>query len=281
WLPQVEYFASKPDEYSVLIFDQRGYGNSQVPRGRYTTSQMALDILSLLAETDIAPADARAFHIVGVSMGGMIALELAKRYAPLLKSLTLISTTSGRAYGAADRFATGLPPLRGVSAIARVMGGRLLGIDSDAFRIKKFTTLLFPAQWLDEPCERLPHAARVPSNRQWFAETFQWRYRYTHRQALPGALAQIAATLTHRVSNAELRHNIDAHVPRTLVLTGDDDNLVNPDNSRHLLANMPRARLVRLTGGGHALNMQFPARVNRLIEENVNEGEDLVAQGGW
>ena len=272
-----------------------------------------------------SPQD-RKVHLVGVSMGGMMTLELCKRYAHVFKSITLISTTSGRARGAADvrdlvtpprapspsteegengkdlikRFTTGLPPLGGVKTIARIMTGRLVGMDSDSYRIEKFTTLLFPAAWLDAPSSTIDAANKIlkeemgrpdlqffvdeqhrrgersPTNREWFKQMFLWRYKYTRKQTLHGAFAQMSAALTHRVLNSDLQF-IGKHVPAIAIVTGDQDNLVNPKNSAHLKANMPSANYVVVKGGGHALPMQLPEKINKLIEETVDKGEKAAA----
>lgn len=89
WLPQVAHFGRAP-EYSVLVFDNRGVGNSTTPKGPYTyipssitctrppshllslrTSSMAEDVLVLLDY--VGWTQPRDLHVVGISMGGMIA----------------------------------------------------------------------------------------------------------------------------------------------------------------------------------------------------------------
>ena len=61
-------------KYSCLIFDNRGMGESDKPLLRYSTSEMAKDTLELLE--NLGWTEQRQLHIVGVSMGGMIAQEL-------------------------------------------------------------------------------------------------------------------------------------------------------------------------------------------------------------
>lgn len=94
WAPQVEYFG-KSDKYSVLVFDNRGVGNSGTPRGPYSyvylhlpcllisvlvihgpyrTSGMAEDAICLLDY--IGWTNERDIHVVGISLGGMIAQGL-------------------------------------------------------------------------------------------------------------------------------------------------------------------------------------------------------------
>src|SRR2546421_457746 len=70
--------------YRVLRFDNRGVGRSSAPAGPYTTKLFAEDAKALVDELGL-----RDFHLVGVSMGGMIAQEYAIAYGGDLRSLTL------------------------------------------------------------------------------------------------------------------------------------------------------------------------------------------------
>ena len=105
WDSQVDFFSRLPD-FQVCIFDNRGCGWSSVPAGFYKYNCSPLCSLTLNAETSEMAMDAHelleylkwtdgSVHLVGVSMGGMIAQELAL-YAPkLFSSLVLTCTQSG------------------------------------------------------------------------------------------------------------------------------------------------------------------------------------------
>lgn len=73
--------------YRVLSFDNRGIGSSGMPTGAYTTAMMADDTKHLVDALSIS-----RFHLVGVSMGGMIAQEYAIRHGADLASVTLACT---------------------------------------------------------------------------------------------------------------------------------------------------------------------------------------------
>lgn len=197
----VEFFMRYPDIYSVLVLDNRGWGNSETTSGRYTTQLQAQDLLLLLSSpevgwlppvpiTDTNPvtftvpttASTPKIHFVGVSMGGMILLELlrltinSQGQSTVAASATLVSTTSGHAIRAADveasllvnqatdpsspehtehtqhtqkRFATGLPPLPGVQAISTTITRSILGQDTPEARTARMDRILFPPAWLD------------------------------------------------------------------------------------------------------------------------------------
>jgi pimeloyl-ACP methyl ester carboxylesterase len=73
--------------YWVLRFDNRGIGKSARPRGPYTTALMASDAKALVDRLGV-----KNFHLVGVSIGGMISQEYALAYGADLKSLSLCCT---------------------------------------------------------------------------------------------------------------------------------------------------------------------------------------------
>lgn len=83
WEMQVPFFSI---QYQVISFDLRGHGQSQKPRGPYSMSLFAKDTAELVKSLDIAPV-----HVVGISLGGMIALQLAVDYPELIKSLVVVN----------------------------------------------------------------------------------------------------------------------------------------------------------------------------------------------
>jgi pimeloyl-ACP methyl ester carboxylesterase len=87
WGPLVELLAQR---WRVVLVDSRGIGDSDVPRGPYTVSQMAADVAAVIAEVSPAPV-----HVLGTSLGGMVALELAISRPELIDRLVLLSTTPG------------------------------------------------------------------------------------------------------------------------------------------------------------------------------------------
>lgn len=77
WQRQTKDFGhTRADRYSVLVFDNRGIGESDKPLMRYSTSEMARDTLELLEH--VGWTRPRSLNVVGISMGGMIAQELVR-----------------------------------------------------------------------------------------------------------------------------------------------------------------------------------------------------------
>ncbi|KAF2198280.1 alpha/beta hydrolase-like protein, partial [Delitschia confertaspora ATCC 74209] len=94
WQRQTKDFAhTQADKYTSLVFDNRGIGESDKPCKRYTTSEMAKDTLELIDH--IGWTRKRELHIVGISMGGMIAQELAWLIPDRVCTLSLVSTAAG------------------------------------------------------------------------------------------------------------------------------------------------------------------------------------------
>jgi pimeloyl-ACP methyl ester carboxylesterase len=83
WQRQTKDFGhAEADKYTCLVFDNRGIGSSDKPILRYTTSEMARDVIELLDH--VGWTEPRSVHVVAISMGGMIAQELA---STLVKSI--------------------------------------------------------------------------------------------------------------------------------------------------------------------------------------------------
>jgi 3-oxoadipate enol-lactonase len=82
------------DRFRVLTFDNRGIGESDVPEGPYTAREMADDVLQVLDEAGAARA-----HIVGASLGGMVAQEVAVVASDRVDRLVLCCTTPGGTWG--------------------------------------------------------------------------------------------------------------------------------------------------------------------------------------
>lgn len=84
WFKQVEAFE---DDFRVITCDLRGHGRSDKPPGPYSMEQFARDVAVMLRKLDAAPA-----HVVGLSMGGMIAMQLAADAPALVRSLVVINS---------------------------------------------------------------------------------------------------------------------------------------------------------------------------------------------
>ena len=88
----------------------------------------------------------------------------------------------------------------------------------------------------------------------------------------------MAAGLTHHVSPSRLAQ-ISRTIPKILILTGDDDNLIRPSESVHLSKCMPQAEFVMWEGVGHAIHIQGRKRFHALLERAFEGGRQRVESG--
>ncbi|KAL1947964.1 hypothetical protein VTO73DRAFT_13688 [Trametes versicolor] len=256
WVTQVDHFARKP-EYSVLVFDNRGVGNSGAPRGPYTTSGMAQDAITLL--DFVGWKEPRQIHVVGVSLGGMIAQELAWKIPERIVSLTLVVTKPG------GRRYLELPPYPGLKAILKTMV-----ITEPTKKIPIILEMLFSSEWLDSKCDTDPQGR---TNREVETEAYLRRIQFTRPQTFLGSISQMAAALSHHVTPDRLR-KISASIPKVIIITGDSDNMVNTSNSQLLKKHMPEAEFILKAGGGHGLTMQYRTWFNETLERVFKEGRE-------
>ncbi|TCD65413.1 hypothetical protein EIP91_002712 [Steccherinum ochraceum] len=265
WWPQIAHFGSK-EGYSALAFDNRGVGNSGTPRGPYSTSGMAEDAIVLL--NYLGWTEKRSVHVVGVSLGGMIAQELAYRIPERIVSLTLAVTTPG------GRPWSNLPPWKGFSTLAR-----LLTVADPEVKIPMIHDMIFSDFWLDEKDE---DDTEGRTNGELMTIDYRRRIEITKPQTIVGTLSQMAAGMSHHVTGDRLS-KISASIPKVLIVTGDDDALVPPKNSLILKKNMPEAEYVQWEKCGHALHVQYRKRFNALVERVIDEGKKNLeaSQDQW
>jgi 3-oxoadipate enol-lactonase len=87
WVLQVPAFA---DAYRVITYDLRGHGRSSHPPGPYSIPQFAADAAALLESLETGPA-----HVVGLSLGGAVAFQLALDWPSLVRTLTVVNSVPG------------------------------------------------------------------------------------------------------------------------------------------------------------------------------------------
>ncbi len=84
WQKQVAFFSN---QFQTITIDLRGHGKSEKPPGPYSVAQFAADTANLFKFLNLPPA-----HVAGLSMGGMVAFQLAVDAPNLLRSLTIINS---------------------------------------------------------------------------------------------------------------------------------------------------------------------------------------------
>jgi pimeloyl-ACP methyl ester carboxylesterase len=212
--------------FRVVSFDNRGFGGSEITPGPYTTAQLSSDALALLDALEIERA-----HVVGISLGGMIAQELVLAAPERVTKLVLCSTTAG-----------GPDSVPMPQQTVALMGRQPQLDPREAMRLF-VENALSPS-----PPEALVgeivayRTANPPDGAGWYA------------QATAGAAHDAMDRL------GEIR------VP-TLVVHGTADNVVDAGNAPLIVNAIPGARLEVFEGVGHLLPWERPEEFVALVEE--------------
>lgn len=132
--------------------------------------------------------------------------------------------------------------------------------------------MVYPISWLNASAD--DHSGLT--NREIETLNYRRRIEVTRPQTFIGSISQMSAALTHHVTPARLQR-ISASIPKVLLLTGDDDHLVNPANTRTMKKHMKDAELVEWEETGHAIHFQRKAKFNALLERVFKEGRERAA----
>jgi pimeloyl-ACP methyl ester carboxylesterase len=236
WIFQIPDLARR---YRTIVFDNRGVGRSSKPPGPYTIHRMADDAAGLLDAVGVGRA-----HVVGVSMGGMIAQELALRHPERVRGLVLACTFPEPDVDTERQRAFSLGQFGG-----RVSASGETQIDVSAIDPFTFFQHMLPMVFNQSYIDR-----ELPKLLQIFGGALQYGF------SLEAILGQVQAVMGHKATDR--LHRITAP---TLVITGDADLLVSPANSEVLARSIPGAKLVKVPGGSHGFNFETPDIFNREV----------------
>jgi len=224
----------------VCTFDNRGAGESSVPGEAWTMADMAGDVRDLMDHLGWDKA-----HIVGVSMGGMIAQVFALDYTDRAASLTLIATHAG------GRFAI-VPPLGGLVPFVRAnLLSRVKDPEGVRRRYRALSKLLFTRSFL-------------ASNEEAHLEALL-RHDFEPAPPADGKKAQLGAIMKHRTASRLKGLSGLA----TLIIKPAADLLVSPSHSERLHRMIPGSRLVTIEDAGHGLVRQVPGNLAREIHAHI------------
>jgi pimeloyl-ACP methyl ester carboxylesterase len=212
--------------FRAIALDYRDVGDSDPATGPYGIRELAEDVRVFASRIGVERAS-----LVGISMGGFIALELALAHREFVDRLVLVVTSAG---GATH-----------VSTSPEVMRALMPGDDEE----------VESGEGARRVCSLVAgpgFAERHPEAIEEFVEIA--RHNPMHVDAY---LRQLAACRKHDV--ADRLAEISAP---TLVIHGDADPLVRIENGRHLAANIPGAQLIVYEGVGHIPEVECSERFN-------------------
>ncbi|TLD21525.1 hypothetical protein PspLS_09103 [Pyricularia sp. CBS 133598] len=270
WQCQTLYFGhEKGDQYSVLLIDNRGMGNSDVPLMRYSTSEMALDVLEVA--THVGWTDRQSLHVIGISLGGMIAQEVACASPERIASLALLSTaaeirnTDSFLVNLQNRAALLIP--RGIEVSVGGSAKRIFAKDwlesPDAFRV--------PTK--DSPRVDMPEGGeylRFNSNYQRFVAQEMHKRLDKERFGTTGFLLQLIAAGWHYKNREQLSEMADAvGRDRILVLHGTVDEMISVPHGKILIDFIKPKTGVILDNAGHGIPLERTEWLNNFLEEHL------------
>jgi pimeloyl-ACP methyl ester carboxylesterase len=209
----------------VIAFDNRGSGGTTVTPAPYSMEQLAADAVGLLDHLRVGRAD-----VFGISMGGMIAQELALRWPHRVDRLILGCTNAG--------FENSAPQPRETA--------KAFAMETD--------------DWGERMRALTPFAFRENINPQQLADFVE--KKTGDAQDPEGYRGQLAA-----VSDHDTYARLDEIASPTLVITGGQDRVIPALNSDVLAEAIPGARLEILEGAGHLFFIEEPERTIELVED--------------
>ncbi|MDX6691572.1 MAG: hypothetical protein QOG15_3029 [Solirubrobacteraceae bacterium] len=220
-------------EFELVLFDNRGAGQSGSPSDDFTIADLAGDTLALLDALEIERA-----HVLGISMGGMVAQELALRAPERVVTLTLGGTTPG-----------GTQARETSSEVVQELTAAVLSGDKERMLRTGYEIVVSP------------EFAADPANYAAFSEIAR---RYPADISL--LMSQYAAVNGHD-AYGRLR---TLNVP-TLVIHGTLDRMLDHINGDLIASMVPGARLELLDGVGHLFFIEEPERSAQLVREHAAE----------
>jgi 3-oxoadipate enol-lactonase len=228
WAFQVPEFSQS---YQVVIMDLRGHGQSDKPEMAYSIGLFARDVVALMDHLGIERA-----HIVGGSMGGMVAHQLALDYPQRVKRLVLADSMSHLDMCLRMKMETwGL--------IAERLGMEMQARDAMPWSFSSS----YINEHYDGIMDIIGQVAALP---------------------VQPYLQSLDATMAH-----DARERLSSIAAPTLVITGDQDILVPRQYADILCESIPDSRLEVIEGAAHVVNIEQPEGFNAVVLDFLGEAQ--------
>jgi pimeloyl-ACP methyl ester carboxylesterase len=215
---------------TVIIFDNRGVGDSTVGTKEFSVNQFANDTLGLLDVLNITDTD-----ILGLSMGSFIAQELALKNPNRVNNLILYASSCGGEEA--------VPPspqaLQAIDAFTNTSTPTQEGID-------KITSTMFPPEWF-----------KANPNYQ--------NYIPLSKEPVPPEIVQRQENAIISWFTKGTCEDLSNIIQPTLDIVGTDDIWTPAANSLMIAEKVPAAWLVQIRDSGHGLMYQFPDKFTKVV----------------
>jgi len=229
WAPQIDHFS---DQYQVIAYDIRGHGSSTFLDN---TPEEADDLLSILEEEGL-----NKVHLVGCSLGSVIALDVAIRHPELIRKLIL---TSPGLLGRQDKDPAFLQQM--TTYVELLQKGDFTAL---AAHLKTMNATGAGLRPLPVPVDR-------------YVDTLLQKFVRG-----PGL------TRIPRLSIATPTDSLSTLTVPTLLLVGRQDNGYIQDNALYLQKHLPNSTLRIIRKTGHLPSLEKPRRYNRLLDRFLSDG---------
>ncbi len=224
WAPVIPALRRR---FRLVLIDNRGSGRSTTQDRKFTVADMAADVVAVLDNSRVAHA-----HVLGASLGGMVAQELAIRHPDRVDRLVLACTTPGWPYGYPMPRAT----------VQRMTEAASLPVEVAQRSLVENALAPDTLKTHPELVEQIVRNQKVRSG-----DPASWR-----------ALANAGATY----SGGTRQSRISAP---TLIMYGDADAVVDPRNSKLLSGRIPTSQVVVFPGLGHLFFWEEPAQFAKAV----------------
>ena len=212
--------------YRLIIPDLRGYGESEITTGIVLLDEMALDLIHLLDQLSITKAT-----IVGLSMGGQIALEMYRWQPSLFKAIVLADT---------DARAEDEPGYQN----RLTLSARILKDGMEKFTNERIGNFMCAETFANKPevAERVAHMMRATN---------------------PAGSAAAQRGRAERLDYTPLLKKIN--VP-ALIIVGDQDVFTPLESANYMHKRIRNSTLTVIPNSGHIANMEQPGKFNQSLE---------------
>jgi 3-oxoadipate enol-lactonase len=210
------------DRFRLIRYDARGHGGSDVPPSPYTLDELGGDLVALLDALGVGRT-----HVVGASLGGVVALWLAARHPDRVDAAVFAGTAARIGTPAAWEQRAELVRRGGTDAVVDLVMTRFF---SERFRRER------------------------PDVIAGFVEVLR-------RQSPEGYVGTCAA-----LRDADLRDDLSSVAAPSLVVVGDEDVSTPPTDAEHLRASIDGARLAVVEGAGHLCTVERPDVFGAIVE---------------
>jgi pimeloyl-ACP methyl ester carboxylesterase len=218
------FAAAMTDRYRVIALDQRGHGQTDwAPADRYGVEDMADDLAAFVQALGLT-----RFTLLGLSMGGMVAMEYAGRRPKELAAVVIVD----------------IAPELVRSGAARIQEGQQA---KDVFASKD--EAFAHARALDSRPPEAHHRHRVDNNLM-RTEDGAWTWRYDRALRGPGVLRPRRPDVAWASCTA-------IEVP-ALLIRGELSDLLSPEIAERTVQNIPGAKFAEVKGSGHSIPLDAP-----------------------